>query len=78
MTEPRFKYLVYDSVDWYDGATECDTLEEAEKEFKEKIEEYSLPWGTEHGQHIYDYAAIAKVIKILTYDDGLIVCEEEK
>ena len=76
MVEPRFKYIVYDSYSWYDGVDEYDTFEEAEKEFKEIIKRHpNIPWG-EDGDY-YSYAAIAKVVKILTYDDGLTVGEEQ-
>ena len=77
MTEPRFKYLVYDATKWYDGASECDSLEKAEKEFNEKTENRNIPWNGELGKYYYDYVAILKVIKIQTFDDGVItVCGE--
>jgi len=59
MSKP--KYLVYDTSSWYDGADECDTLEEALNEFKEKCSKAS--YSDDPRQ---EFVMIAQIIKCLS------------
>jgi len=71
------KYLVYNSCYWYDGASECYTLEEAEREFRREYE--NLKPHEPRAPHDR-YVSIAKVIKCITDIEkfnGAKPCKEE-
>ena len=61
------KYLVYNSTNWYDGASECDTLEEAEQDFERQLKR--LGYDRMDGPTDEYYVAIAKVVKCTSAKD---------
>lgn len=59
------KYLVYNSWSWFDGASEYDNLEEAEKKYQSELKNLHYEWKPSEEY----YVAIAEIIKIKTAVD---------
>jgi len=66
-----WKYLVYNGCNWYDGAEEYETLEEAEKGYVEALKELQDVYSPSE-----NYVCIAKIIKIKYHDPNEEVKED--